>query len=142
MVNLAPPHTSLPTLKGGLPLASRDGVETRGPVGAAGGGAGAAEGGAGGAGAFAEGAGAVAGGADAVAGAPDGVVDGVGGAVASLDCRKMCSLTKNRRHRLIHAVADGGNAVEIFQNLLAGGNKAVHGVEEQNGEECDREEPY
>jgi len=91
---LAPPHTSLPTLKGGLPLASRDGVETRGPVGAAGGGAGAAEGGAGGAGAFAEGAGAVAGGADAVAGAPDGVVDGVGGAVASLDCRKMCSLTK------------------------------------------------
>src|SRR5712664_3080342 len=84
---LAPSHTSLPTLKGGLPLASRDGVETRGPVGAAGGGAGAAEGGAGGAGAFAEG-------ADAVAGAPDGVVDGVGGAVASLDCRKMCSLTK------------------------------------------------
>src|SRR6266852_8896344 len=104
---LAPPHTSLTTLKGGLPLASRDGVETRGPVGAAGGGAGAAEGGAGGAGAFAEGAGAVAGGADAVAGAPDGVADGGDGAaaggdgigaggvaVASLDCRKMCSLTK------------------------------------------------
>lgn len=46
-----------------------------------------------------------------------------------------------RRHRLIHAVADGGNAIEISQSLLAGGNKATQGVEQQHGEECDREEP-
>src|SRR6266852_1555767 len=61
---------------GGSPLASRRGVETGRPAGAADGGAGAAEGGAGGADVLAEGAGAVAGGADAVGGAADGVADG------------------------------------------------------------------
>jgi hypothetical protein len=107
--------------EGGAPLASRRGVKTGGPAGASNGGAGAAEGGAGAAGAFEEGAGAVAGaagafeeragaaagGAGAVAGAADGAADGgaaaggggigaggVGVAVASLDCRKMCSLRK------------------------------------------------
>jgi hypothetical protein len=87
---------------------SRRGVETGGPAGAADGAAGAAEGGARGAGEFAEGAGAVAGGAGAVAGAADGVGDGgggaaaggdgigaggLGGAVASLERRKIYSLT-------------------------------------------------
>jgi len=37
-------------------------------------------------------------------------------------------------------VADGGNAIEISQSLLAGRNKAAQGVEQQSGEECDREE--
>jgi hypothetical protein len=95
--------------EGGAPLASRGGVETGGPAGGADGGAGAAEGGAGAAGGFAEGAGAAAGGAGAVAGGADGIADGgngaaaggdgigagvVGVAGASLDCRKMYSLTK------------------------------------------------
>ena len=95
---------------GGSPLASRRGVETGRPAGAADGGAGAAEGGARGADVLAEGAGAVAGGADAVGGAADGVADGgdgavaaggdgigaggAGGAVASLDCRKIRSWMK------------------------------------------------
>src|SRR5712675_353002 len=92
---------------GGAPLASRRGVETGRPAGAADGGAGAAEGSAGGADGGAEGAGAVAGGADAVGGAADGVADGgdgpaaagigagdAGGAVASLDCRKIRSWMK------------------------------------------------
>jgi hypothetical protein len=48
----------------------------------------------------------------------------------------------HRRHRLIRAVADGGNGIEISRNLLAGGNKATQGVERQTDEECDREEPY
>jgi len=94
---------------GGSLLASRRGVETGRPAGAANGGAGAAEGGAGGADTLAEGAGAVAGGADAVGGAAGGVADGgdgaaaegdgigagdAGGAVASLDCRKIRSCMK------------------------------------------------
>ena len=37
---------------------------------------------------------------------------------------------------------DGGNAIEISRNLLAEGNKAMQGVEQQKGEECDRVEPY
>jgi hypothetical protein len=83
-------------------LASRRGVESGRP-------AGAAEGGAGGADTLAEGAGAVAGGAAAVGGAADGVADSgggaaagadgiaagdAGGAVASLDCRKIRSCMK------------------------------------------------
>jgi hypothetical protein len=88
---------------GGSPLASRRGVEAGRP-------AGATDGGARGTDVLAEGAGAVAGGADAVGGAADGVADGgdgaaaaggdgigadgVGGAVASLDCRKIRSWTK------------------------------------------------
>src|SRR5882724_10000865 len=94
---------------GGSLLASRRGVETGRPAGAANGGAGAAEGGARGADVLAEGAGAVAGGADAVGGAADGVADGdgaaaaggdgvgapgVGGADASLACRKIRSWMK------------------------------------------------
>jgi hypothetical protein len=86
--------------EGGLSLASRGGVATGGP-------AGAADGGTGGTDPLADGV--VAGGADAVAGAAGGVADGgdataaggdgigaagVGGAVASLDRRKICSLTK------------------------------------------------
>src|SRR5712671_682231 len=85
---------------GGSPLASRRGVESGRPAGAADGGAGGADGGA-------EGAGAVARGADAVGGAADGVADGgdgaaaggdgigaggAGGAVASLDCRKTAAM--------------------------------------------------
>ena len=96
-------------LEGGSPLALRGGVETGGPAGAVGGGAGAAGDGAGGADACAAKVGTVVGGADAVAGAADGVTDGGdgaaaggdeigardgGGAVASLDCRKICLLTK------------------------------------------------
>jgi|SRR5450631_2011535 hypothetical protein len=96
-------------LKGDSPLALRGDVETGGPAGAADAGAGAADGGAGGADTFVGRAGALAGGADAAAGAADGVADGgdgaaaggdgigardVGGAVASLDCRKICSLIK------------------------------------------------
>lgn len=46
-----------------------------------------------------------------------------------------------RRHRLIRALADGGNAIEISRNLLAEGNKATQGVERQKDEERDREEP-
>src|SRR5438552_16121303 len=91
--------------EGAATLASRRGVETGGPAGAADGGAGAAEDGAGGADEFGEGAGAVAGGAGTVAGAAyrgdgaaaggDGIgAGGVGGAVVSLGCRKICSLTK------------------------------------------------
>ena len=89
----------------------RRGVETGGLAGAADGGAGAAEDGARGVDSFAGGAGAVAvaGGAAAVAGAVDGFADGgegaaaegdgigaggVGGVAASLDFRKICSLTK------------------------------------------------
>jgi len=34
-----------------------------------------------------------------------------------------------------------GNAIEISQSLLAGGNKAAQGVEQEHGEERDREEP-
>lgn len=94
---------------GGAPLASRRGVEAGRPAGAADGGAGAAEGGARGIDVLAEGAGAVAGGADAAGGTADGVADagdgaaagadgigavGVGGAVASLDCRKIRSWMK------------------------------------------------
>ena len=94
---------------GGSPLASRRGVEAGRSAGAADGGAGAAEGGAGGADVLAEGAGAVVGGADAAGGAADGVADGgdgdaaggdgigaggAGGAVASLDCRKIRSWMK------------------------------------------------
>ena len=90
--------------EGGAPLASRRGVEIGGPAGAADGGAGATEGGAGAAGAFEEGAGAVAGGAAAAAGAAGGAAAGgdgigagdVGGAVASLDCRKIRSFIKER----------------------------------------------
>jgi hypothetical protein len=48
----------------------------------------------------------------------------------------------HRRYRLICAAAGGGNAVDIFRNLLAGGNKAGQGVGQQNGEECDREGQY
>jgi hypothetical protein len=48
----------------------------------------------------------------------------------------------HRRYRLIRAAAGGGNAVDIFRNLLAGGNKAGQGVGQQNGEECDREGQY
>jgi hypothetical protein len=48
----------------------------------------------------------------------------------------------HRRYRLIRAAADGGNAIKISRNLLAGGDKATHGVERQSGEECDREQPY
>jgi hypothetical protein len=44
----------------------------------------------------------------------------------------------HRRHRLIRAVADGGNAIEIARSLLAEGTKATQGVEQQND---DREEP-
>jgi hypothetical protein len=38
-------------------------------------------------------------------------------------------------------VADSGNAIEIFRNLPAEGNEAAHGVEQQDGEECQRCEP-
>jgi hypothetical protein len=48
----------------------------------------------------------------------------------------------HRRHRLIGAVADGGNAIGISQDLLADGKKALQGVEQQNGDECDREGQY
>ena len=48
----------------------------------------------------------------------------------------------HRRRRLIRAVADGGSAIEISRNLLAEGDKAAKGVEQQNGEECDREKLY
>jgi 5-enolpyruvylshikimate-3-phosphate synthase len=48
----------------------------------------------------------------------------------------------HRRYRLIQAVADSGNAIEISRNLLAEGNKALRGVEQQKGEECDRVAPY
>ena len=48
----------------------------------------------------------------------------------------------HRRYRLICAAAGGGNAVDIFRNLLAGGNKAGEGVGQQNGEERDREGQY
>jgi hypothetical protein len=116
--------------EGGAPLASRRGVETGGPAGAADGGAGASEGGAaaagalaggagavaGAAGAFEEGAGAVAGEAGAVAGAADGVADGgaaaggdgigaagVGG--ASVERRKMYSLTKELTEELTDDIA-------------------------------------
>ena len=123
--------------EGGAPLASRRGVETGGPAGAADEGAGAAEGGAaaagalaggagavgggagavaGAAGAFETGAGAVAGEAGAVAGAADGVADGgaaaggngigaagVGG--ASVERRKMYSLTKELTEELTDDIA-------------------------------------
>jgi len=39
-------------------------------------------------------------------------------------------------------VADGGNAIEMSRNLLAEANKALQGVGQQNGEECDREGQY
>jgi hypothetical protein len=109
--------------EGGAPLASRRGVETGGPAGAADGGAaaaGALAGGAGAlagaAGAFEEGAGAVAGEAGAVAGAADGVADGaaaggdgigaagVGGG-ASVERRKMYSLTKELTEELTDDIA-------------------------------------
>jgi hypothetical protein len=48
----------------------------------------------------------------------------------------------HRRYRLICAAAGAGNAVDIFRNLLAGGNKAGQGVGQQNGEQCDREGQY
>jgi hypothetical protein len=102
--------------EGGAPLASRRGIETGGPAGAADGGAGAADGGAAAAGAFEEGAGAVGGGAGAVAGAADGVADGgaaaggdgigaagVGG--ASVERRKMYSLTKELTEELTDDIA-------------------------------------
>src|SRR5258707_11562731 len=47
-----------------------------------------------------------------------------------------------RRNRLIRGGANGGNAVEISRNLLAESNKAMQGVEQQKGEECDRVAPY
>src|SRR6266481_4508680 len=78
---------------GGSPLASRRGVESGRPAGAADGGAGAAEGGAGGADGGAEGAGGVAEGGDGPAAAGIGA-GGAGGAVASLDCRKIRSWMK------------------------------------------------
>lgn len=121
-----------PDFEGGSPLASRRGVETGGPAGAADGAEGAAEGGAaaagalaggagavaGAAGAFEEGAGAVAGEAGAVAGAADGIADGgaaaggdgfgaagvvVGG--APLGFRKMYSLTKELTEELTDDIA-------------------------------------
>jgi hypothetical protein len=44
-----------------------------------------------------------------------------------------------QRNRLIRRGANGGSAVKISRNLLADGNKAMQGVEQQNGDECDRE---
>src|SRR5450631_2844187 len=68
-------------LKGDSPLALRGDVETGGPAGAADAGAGAADG--------------VADGGDGAAAGGDGIgARDVGGAVASLDCRKICSLIK------------------------------------------------
>jgi hypothetical protein len=48
----------------------------------------------------------------------------------------------HRRRRLIRAVADGRNAIEISRNALAQGDEATQGVEQKNGEECDRKKPY
>jgi hypothetical protein len=39
-------------------------------------------------------------------------------------------------------MADSGDAIEMCRNLLAKGNEAAHGVEQQNGEECQGCEPY
>jgi hypothetical protein len=39
-------------------------------------------------------------------------------------------------------VADGGDAIGISQNLFADGNKALQGVEQQNGDKRDREGQY
>jgi hypothetical protein len=47
----------------------------------------------------------------------------------------------HRRHRLVRAATDSGSAIEIFRNLPAEGNEAAHGVEQQNGEECQCCEP-
>jgi hypothetical protein len=38
-------------------------------------------------------------------------------------------------------VADGGDGIEISQNLLADKNRATHGVVQEDGDKCDREEP-
>jgi hypothetical protein len=47
-----------------------------------------------------------------------------------------------QRNRLIRRGANGGSAVKISRNLLADGNKAMQGIEQQNGDECDREGQY